>query len=202
MRCLIVEDDRSLAELVRLEIADHHVEGVCTHSIAAALRLMRAQPPDALVIDLGLPDGDGLELAAAARELCPRAPALVFTGADDTDALAIFRRHANVRAVVAKRLEDGDDVGALARSVATMMREGRDRTARTGADGRCYASPLDPARGLSEEAAANRSPADKRAMIAALRRAAERFEQGRGEIRSLRPEASGEDRPTRPPLRA
>ncbi|WP_339947039.1 response regulator [uncultured Albimonas sp.] len=189
MRCLIVEDDTSLAELVRLEIEDHDVEGICLPSIAAAIASLQAATPDALVIDLALPDGSGLEVAAEALRLCPRAPVLVFTGSETTDALEIFRGHANVRAVVAKRIEDGDEVGAMVRSVVSMIRA------------REVAGPGPQGLTIGGVGFAGGRRAARAAMIAALRKAA----PTRGTVepfRSPRPGASSEDRPRPPRLRA
>jgi len=65
---LVVEDDRELRDLVRryLERAGHAV--YTTGSGAEALRLLDTTNPAALVLDLGLPDIDGLEVLAAARD--------------------------------------------------------------------------------------------------------------------------------------
>jgi two-component system alkaline phosphatase synthesis response regulator PhoP len=65
---LVVEDDRELRELVRryLERAGHTVH--TTGSGAEALGLLATGGIDLVVLDLGLPDVDGLEVLAAARE--------------------------------------------------------------------------------------------------------------------------------------
>jgi two-component system alkaline phosphatase synthesis response regulator PhoP len=64
---LVVEDDRELRDLVRryLERAGHAV--YTTGSGAEALRLLDTAGPAAMVLDLGLPDIDGLAVLAAAR---------------------------------------------------------------------------------------------------------------------------------------
>jgi two-component system alkaline phosphatase synthesis response regulator PhoP len=65
---LVVEDDRELRELVRryLEREGHAVH--TTGSGAQALALLATGGVDLVVLDLGLPDVDGLEVLAAARE--------------------------------------------------------------------------------------------------------------------------------------
>jgi DNA-binding response OmpR family regulator len=65
---LLVEDDRELRDVVRryLERAGHAVH--TTGSGAEALRLLVAGGVDLIVLDLGLPDVDGLEVLAAARD--------------------------------------------------------------------------------------------------------------------------------------
>ncbi len=65
---LVVEDDRELRELVRryLERAGHPVQ--TTGSGAEALGALNAGGIELVVLDLGLPDVDGLEVLAAARD--------------------------------------------------------------------------------------------------------------------------------------
>lgn len=64
---LVVEDDRELREVVRryLERAGHTVHS--TGSGAEALSVLRAGGVELVILDLGLPDVDGLEVLAAAR---------------------------------------------------------------------------------------------------------------------------------------
>ncbi|GAA0452837.1 DNA-binding response regulator [Actinoplanes capillaceus] len=65
---LVVEDDRELREVVRryLERAGYTVH--TTGSGAEALSLLDGGGADLVVLDLGLPDVDGLEVLAAARQ--------------------------------------------------------------------------------------------------------------------------------------
>ena len=64
---LVIEDDRGLRDLLRryLERAGHAV--LSTGSGVEALKLLAEAAPDLLVLDLGLPDLDGLEVLREAR---------------------------------------------------------------------------------------------------------------------------------------
>ncbi len=75
---LVVEDDRELRDVVRryLERAGHAVR--TTGSGAEALGALAAGAVDLVVLDLGLPDVDGLEVLAAARDGCA-VPVVVLT---------------------------------------------------------------------------------------------------------------------------
>jgi two-component system alkaline phosphatase synthesis response regulator PhoP len=75
---LLVEDDRELREVVRryLERAGHAVH--TTGSGAEALSRLASGGVDLVVLDLGLPDVDGLEVLAAARD-GPDVPVVVLT---------------------------------------------------------------------------------------------------------------------------
>ena len=75
---LVVEDDRELRDVVRryLERAGHAVH--TTGSGAEALSRLAAGGVDLVVLDLGLPDVDGLEVLAAAHG-GPQVPVVVLT---------------------------------------------------------------------------------------------------------------------------
>jgi len=75
---LVVEDERDIRELLRryLERAGHSVR--TTGSGAEALNYLIASPPELMLLDLGLPDIDGLDLLAeAVRSDC--GPIIVLT---------------------------------------------------------------------------------------------------------------------------
>lgn len=75
---LVVEDDRELRDVVRryLERAGHAVH--TTGSGAEALSRLAGGGVDLVVLDLGLPDVDGLEVLAAAHD-GPQVPVVVLT---------------------------------------------------------------------------------------------------------------------------
>jgi two-component system alkaline phosphatase synthesis response regulator PhoP len=75
---MVVEDDRELRELIRryLERAGYAVH--TTASGAEALGVLATGGIDLMVLDLGLPDVDGLEVLAAART-GPEVPVVVLT---------------------------------------------------------------------------------------------------------------------------
>ncbi|MGH8462361.1 MAG: response regulator [Stenotrophobium sp.] len=68
-RILVVEDERAIRRLLRttLEVQDYEV--LEASSAAEALAFMRTQPPDLVLLDLGLPDMDGQELIQQIRAL-------------------------------------------------------------------------------------------------------------------------------------
>ncbi|HSJ21743.1 MAG TPA: response regulator transcription factor [Nocardioidaceae bacterium] len=76
---LVVEDEREIRDLLRryLERAGHAV--LSTDSGAEAIRLVTAGSADLVVLDLGLPDVDGIEVLRAAREDGRHTPVLVLT---------------------------------------------------------------------------------------------------------------------------
>ena len=68
LRVLVVEDDREIRAMMQSSLA---VEGFAVQtavSLSEATALMRHAPPDVIVLDLGLPDGDGLALVQEVRK--------------------------------------------------------------------------------------------------------------------------------------
>ncbi len=90
-RLLIVEDDAALREIL---VRTLRAEGFLASAVARAAELLeqaQAQEPDALVIDIGLPDGDGRDLCQALRARGIRAPVLFLTARSAlTDRLSAF----------------------------------------------------------------------------------------------------------------
>lgn len=79
MRILLVEDDHSLASGLKEALVreGYAVDHVATGSLALAA--VAAEAPDMIVLDLGLPDMDGLDVLAAVRDKGLRTPILVLT---------------------------------------------------------------------------------------------------------------------------
>ncbi|MDE2184189.1 MAG: response regulator transcription factor [Alphaproteobacteria bacterium] len=82
MRLLVVEDEKRIAELVRAALgrAGFVVDTVGTAADAVAGLALATY--DAVILDLGLPDGDGLGVLAEIRRLGDSTPVLVLTARD------------------------------------------------------------------------------------------------------------------------
>jgi len=81
LRVLIVDDDPSVLQpfVAAVEAAeDMQVVGQAA-TLAAGLHLLRNTRPDVLLVDLGLPDGDGTVLIAEAARSLPDCEAMVVT---------------------------------------------------------------------------------------------------------------------------
>ena len=74
---LVVDDDRDARELIARILADCHASVRLAGSAREAFDMLRANPPDLLISDLGMPDVDGLELLSWVRALPRDAGALV-----------------------------------------------------------------------------------------------------------------------------
>jgi two-component system, OmpR family, response regulator MprA len=129
MRLLVVDDDRALRDVLRrsLELAGYEVR--LTDSGSGALSEVAAAVPDAVVLDIGLPDIDGLEVCRLLRREGNRVPVLMLTardavsdridgldaGADDylVKPFDIDELKARIRALLRRAGADGDGQGGL-----------------------------------------------------------------------------------------
>ena len=69
VRLLIVEDDADTREVVGLMLRESGAEVVGVDTMDAALAAIQSVPPDVLISDIGLGDGDGYDLIRAVRRL-------------------------------------------------------------------------------------------------------------------------------------
>ncbi len=85
MRVLLVEDHQAIREM----IADHLRErGFAVDAVGRAeqaLSAARVARMDAVVLDLGLPDTDGMQLLESLRELHSELPAIIVTARDSIE---------------------------------------------------------------------------------------------------------------------
>lgn len=91
MHVLIIEDDTVLIDGMKRLLQRHGDGATAVTDIPAARAALPLGRFDALVLDLNLPRGDGLELLRAFRSVIDRVPVLVLTGRDGlADKLSAF----------------------------------------------------------------------------------------------------------------
>lgn len=67
LRVLVVEDDREIRSVMQSALALEGYDVQTAVTLAEATALLQHSPPDLIVLDLGLPDGEGLDLVRAVR---------------------------------------------------------------------------------------------------------------------------------------
>jgi DNA-binding NtrC family response regulator len=76
---LVVDDDAGVRASIRV-VLDPEYEVVEASGGATARRLVESQPVDAVVLDLLLPEVDGLEVLQELRAIAPSLPIVILTG--------------------------------------------------------------------------------------------------------------------------
>lgn len=115
IRLVIVDDDEGIRTLLEVTISldDRFAQVGSAGTAADALDLLRELDgdarPDVVLLDVTLPDRDGIELVADVRDASPVAKVALFTGWSDAETLARAEA-AGADAVFGK---DGDPRGLL-----------------------------------------------------------------------------------------
>ncbi|UDF36565.1 UNVERIFIED_ORG: response regulator transcription factor [Shinella sp. XGS7] len=90
MRVLVVEDDEGIAQGLSAHLRQQGCAVDLAGSVAAGWHALRAEPFELLLLDLGLPDGDGAELlqrlrqSAAGKLPDPQMPVLIMSARDQS----------------------------------------------------------------------------------------------------------------------
>lgn len=82
---LLIEDDAAIASGIGALLELEGIEVRVSESGRSALDVVRVFQPDAIVLDLTLPDMDGMEVYAALRSVLPDVPIILSTGRVDTE---------------------------------------------------------------------------------------------------------------------
>jgi two-component system, OmpR family, KDP operon response regulator KdpE len=67
-RVLVVDDEPQIVRALKVVLREAGFESVPAETVSEALDLAAVRPPDAAIVDLVLPDGDGVELTRRLRE--------------------------------------------------------------------------------------------------------------------------------------
>jgi len=139
MRLLVVDDDRALRDVLRRALSLAGYEVMLAETGAGALAEVAGVVPDAVVLDVGLPDIDGLEVCRLLRREGNRVPVLMLTARD-----AVSDRIDGLDAGADDYLVKPFDIDELkARLRALLRRAGGEG----GTDGLSFADlRIDPAR--------------------------------------------------------
>jgi DNA-binding response OmpR family regulator len=92
LRLLIVEDHEDLADALRTNLRREGYQATVASDGRQALAMVRADPPDMIVLDLGIPGLDGLALLSRLRAEGHWCPVLILSARDsDSDKVEGFR---------------------------------------------------------------------------------------------------------------
>lgn len=65
---LIVEDDKYIINFISMSLKKEEYGYIVAKTVTEAISLFYANMPDMIILDLGLPDGDGMEVITAVRQ--------------------------------------------------------------------------------------------------------------------------------------
>ena len=123
MKILVVDDDRSLRDALRRALTLGGYDVALAEGGQKGLTKIATQTPDAVVLDIGMPDFDGLEVCRRLHTAGNRVPVLILTARD-----AVADRIDGLDAGADDYLVKPFDVGELKARMRALLR-------RSGADG-------------------------------------------------------------------
>ncbi len=123
-RVLVVDDMAIIREPIAAALRREGFDAVCAANGREAIGLMRTQPPDLILLDLGMPEMDGLELLRRmkADATLPSPPVVVLTAAGDKDSV-LKSRQLGVRHYLLKAQFSLADMVARVRELTSDRRD-------------------------------------------------------------------------------
>ncbi|WP_257896459.1 response regulator, partial [Enterobacter chuandaensis] len=79
MKILLIEDDLDLGNGVRIALADQGFDVIWVRRKEDALHQLDVCVPELILLDLGLPDGDGMSLMTRLRQQLKGIPVIILT---------------------------------------------------------------------------------------------------------------------------
>lgn len=107
---LHVDDDPDMLQVIHASF-EGKADIRSAKSVEAARSMIRLQPHDAAILDIGMADGSGLDLLPLLNEMCPTMPILIFTaqdvapGLDDRVDVVFVKSRATLERLVERTLE-------------------------------------------------------------------------------------------------
>jgi len=85
-KVLVIDDEQGIRSLLDTLLRRKGYDVVLAESGRKGLELFRRERPDVLVLDLKMPEMDGLTVLRQIRSLDPRMPVIILTGAGTAEA--------------------------------------------------------------------------------------------------------------------
>jgi two-component system nitrogen regulation response regulator GlnG len=101
---LVVDDDRAIRHALRSALTNDRMQVVEAASIAETLQRLETDAPALILLDLHLPDGDGMNVLKQVRTASPDLPIVLITSEPGSDAAITASRH-GARDYLTKPLE-------------------------------------------------------------------------------------------------
>jgi two-component system response regulator QseB len=124
VRLLLVEDDAMIGEAIRVGLKRDGFAVDWVHDAEAAAQVLRTEPFELVLLDLGLPGSDGLKLLKLLRERALAVPVLIITARD-----AVSDRVQGLDAGADDYLIKPFDLDELAARIRALLRRKAGRSA-------------------------------------------------------------------------
>ncbi len=113
-RVLVVDDERVIADTLAIILNQHGYDASAVYTGTAAVERARSVKPDLVIIDVIMPDMNGIEAAINIRKFLPTCKILLFSGqAATADLLESARAQGHEFEILAKPVHPQDLLSKL-----------------------------------------------------------------------------------------
>jgi DNA-binding response OmpR family regulator len=81
-KLLVVDDDPDILQVLKANLELYGYEVLLAPAWAAAKEVLNIQLPDLMILDLTLPDGNGIDICKEVKKLYPKLPVIMLTAKD------------------------------------------------------------------------------------------------------------------------
>lgn len=119
-KVLIVDDDMTLCNMFKSYLEDNNYLCITAHSGEIALKWLEEIKPELVIIDIGLPDINGIELTKKIRNniKTKKVPVIILTGQGNTD----YKIKSSVDAKASLFLEKPVDLNEMLKAVERLVK--------------------------------------------------------------------------------
>ena len=82
---LVIDDEQSIRELMRMSLEMDGYSVILAENGWQGLEIFRSEKPDVVLLDVRMPEMDGLEVLAKIKEEAPDAEVIIISGHGDMD---------------------------------------------------------------------------------------------------------------------
>jgi len=84
-KLLVIDDEKNVCYSLEKALTSAELDVVCANTATEGLERVRSESPDAILLDVRLPDFSGLEAYGRIREIDPRLPVIMITAHSTTE---------------------------------------------------------------------------------------------------------------------
>lgn len=116
-RVLIVDDEKEICLLLAHLLQNEGLDALQAHDGDSALRLARLEEPDVMLVDIGMPDLNGMEVLKRAKEFDPDLPVVMITAYAEIQG-AVTAMRAGAHDYLAKPFNHNEVIRVVRRALA------------------------------------------------------------------------------------
>lgn len=111
-KILIVDDESELLKAMQIRLASWGYDVITAASGKVAIQLIKKEAPDAVILDIMMPDWDGIETLKRIRRFDKKIPVLMFTAYSNEERLKLSNEF-GISGFIPKGAEAGNSSEAI-----------------------------------------------------------------------------------------